>query len=70
MDTRERTGLGVVHMVLHWREHQDQGDKEGDPQNDEDFLPALQQLDFSSFRPKTRDALNGFVDAVVHDYVK
>ncbi|PSR80934.1 PXA domain-domain-containing protein [Coniella lustricola] len=62
------TGLDLATRLLGQRSATERIDENKDATNEdgEDFLAHS----FADFQPETREALNGFVDAVVRDYVK
>jgi len=61
---RGETGLEVLARILEYKK---------DGASGEDGLDEAEELlarGFDAFRPETRDALNGLVDAIIRDYVK
>jgi hypothetical protein len=64
---RKETGLDVIERVLDWRESKK---SEKDQEAFTGKVKATKTVDFSGFKPKTAAALQGFVDAVIRDYVK
>ncbi|KAF4345482.1 PX domain protein [Fusarium beomiforme] len=62
---RGERGIDVIDRLLEAKNNQ-AGEKQEDSSDDEE--PAMKNFD--EFRPETREALGGLVDAVIRDYVK
>ena len=62
---RKEKSLDIVQRVLGLRRGRTQRDEE--PENGD--LNIAKPLDFSSFRPDTKSALEGFTGAIIRDYV-
>lgn len=69
---RKELGLEVIQRVLDWQDKRQNGLTSNDSEDHglEVALSAKRQLDFADFKPATRTALTGLVDAVIRDYVK
>ncbi|QPC77607.1 hypothetical protein HYE68_008359 [Fusarium pseudograminearum] len=62
---RGERGIDVIGRLLEAKTNQAAGNRE-DSSDDEEFT----MKNFDEFRPETREALGGLVDAVIKDYVK
>lgn len=68
---RKETGLDVLHRVLSWRLQKSSDDEEPNTPVRVDGAALTEgDLNYSSFKPKTADALRQITDAVIRDYVK
>lgn len=73
---RRQVGIDVVSRVLDWRtQRKSNGEEEAEEAAEEAANSRVEllmrgNLDFTGFQPETQDALNGFTEAIISDYVK
>ena len=67
---RKENGLDIVSRVLDWREKNKDGELKDSESPSIAASLSRKELDFSGCQPETKEALDGFTDAVIRDYVK